>query len=37
MIAEPDGTQAQNGRKSQDRDKVPNLGQMIRARLTENG
>jgi hypothetical protein len=37
MIAEPEGTQAQNERKSQGRDKVPDLGQIIQARLTENG
>src|SRR5262245_2412616 len=36
-IAEFVGTQAQNGRKSQDPGKVPNQGQMIQTRLTENG
>src|SRR5688572_9631199 len=36
MIAEPEDTQAQNGRKSQDPGKVLNPGQMIWARLTED-
>jgi hypothetical protein len=37
MITDPDGTQAQNASKSQDRAKVLDLGQMIQARLTGNG